>query len=122
MKPFLANGTLVEDYEPLLKYWEKEKNKYGENKAIPSGRDLTYIEKVIEEQRVSLLELINILKQRFEPLIDSKIAKEVLEDKGFEVDENYARLKIAELLAKYCIEACKSLGIIKLKEPWKTSA
>jgi len=122
MKPFLADGSLIENYDILVKYWEKEKNKYGENKAIPSGRDLTYVEKVIEEQRTSLLELINTLKQRFVPLIDGKIAKEVLEEKGFKVDENYARLKIAEFLAKYCIEVCKSLGIIKLKEPWRTNA
>jgi len=114
-RPLLANGSIVGSYEPLFKYWERVKEKGGEELII--GREeLELIERrVREEGRVSLLQLKNELVQRFLPRVDPDAAREAFGSLGVQLDASEARRMIAEIFAGWALEAARMLGIVEFK-------
>jgi len=119
-RPLLATGRVVEDYEPLLRYFEvaKEKGLKPEAYTITRG-DLDYVARLVEEKK-SMLELIEELKKVFKGRIDCKTAVEALaQSKGVKLDESQACDYMAFLYAGWLVEACEVLGLIKVKEGWR---
>ena len=119
-RPLLATGRVVEDYEPLLRYFEvaKEKGLKPEAYTITRG-DLDYVARLVEEKK-SMLELIEELKKVFKGRIDCKTAVEALaQSKSVKLDESQACDYMAFLYAGWLVEACESLGLIKVKEGWR---
>jgi len=119
-RPLLATGRVVEDYEPLLRYFEvaKEKGLKPEAYTITRG-DLDYVARLVEEKK-SMLELIEELKKVFKGRIDCKTAVEALaQSKGVKLDESQACDYMAFLYAGWLVEACEALGLIKVKEGWR---
>ncbi len=119
-RPLLATGRVVEDYEPLLKYFEaaKEKGLKLEAYTITRG-DLDYAARLVGERR-SMLELIEELKKVFKSRIDCKTAMEALaQSKGVKLSESQACDYMAFLYAGWLVEACEVLGLIKVKESWR---
>ncbi len=124
-KPFLANGSIVEDYRLLITYWRraKEKSRDLAEKAILSNNDFAYL-----RDRISFFigkpieELISDLKHymldRVDPIVAVEAFREVY---GIEVEPSLAREKIAEILAGWLIEAGKRLKILSYRG-WRRSS
>jgi len=121
--PLFANGSVVGDYTPLIKYLEEARKRKGEahvDDVVPRGEDLEYVKKIVESGTVSLAELLQILTNKFYSRVDGEVAKHVLETcRGVSYTEEEARIEIAKLLAGWCIEICSTLGIVKLRPRWK---
>ena len=115
-KPFLADGSLVEDYTLLFNYWEiaKAKDLSIAEKAILSHKDFNELERIVNIFRGhSIVELINYFKNSMKNRIDPKIAVEAYKKTyGVEVEENIAVDKLATILASWLMEAARQLKII----------
>ena len=117
-KPMFADGTIVRDYEPLFKYWElaRKINEDLVSKAMLTNEDFNYLRNLVEHERMSLVELMNVLKYRFRSRVDGKVAKKALRlTRGIELDEEDARDYIAGILAGWLIEAGRLWRIIEFK-------
>ena len=117
--PLLADGSIVEDYEPLFKYWEKakEKNKKLAENVTLKNEDFTYLSSLIEHaQRISLLDLMETLINHFMDRVEASIAVETYKDLlGLELEAREAQRRIARILAGWLIEAGRRWGIVKVK-------
>lgn len=115
-KPFLADGSLVEDYTLLFNYWEiaKAKDLSIAEKAVLSHKDFNELERIVNIFRGhSIVELINYFKNSMKNRIDPKIAVEAYKKTyGVEVEENIAVDKLATILASWLMEAARQLKII----------
>jgi len=115
-KPFLADGSLVEDYTLLFNYWEiaKTKDVSIAEKAVLSHKDFNELERIVNLFRGrSIVELINYFKNSMKNRIDPKIAVEAYKKTyGVEVEENIAVDKLATILASWLMEAARQLKII----------
>lgn len=115
-KPFLADGSLVEDYTLLFNYWEiaKAKDVSIAEKAVLSHKDFNELERIVNIFRGhSIVELINYFKNSMKNRIDPKIAVEAYKKTyGVEVEENIAVDKLATILASWLMEAARQLKII----------
>lgn len=114
-RPLLANGSLVGDYEPLFRYWERVREKGGEELTL-SREELELIERRVRERvRLSLLQLRDELVQRFLPRVDPEAAVEAFSSLGIQLEAGEARKRIAEIIAGWTLEAARTLGIIEFK-------
>jgi len=115
-KPFLADGSLVEDYTLLFNYWEiaRAKDVSIAEKAVLSHKDFNELERIVNIFRGhSIVELINYFKNSMKNRIDPKIAVEAYKKTyGVEVEENIAVDKLATILASWLMEAARQLKII----------
>jgi len=115
-KPFLADGSLVEDYTLLFNYWEiaKARDVSIAEKAVLSHKDFNELERIINIfHGRSIVELINYFKNSMKNRIDPKIAVEAYKKTyGVEVEENIAVDKLATILASWLMEAARQLKII----------
>lgn len=115
-KPFLADGSLVEDYTLLFNYWEiaKARDVSIAEKAVLSHKDFNELERIVNIFRGhSIVELINYFKNSMKNRIDPKIAVEAYKKTyGVEVEENIAVDKLATILASWLMEAARQLKII----------
>lgn len=116
-KPFFADGSIVGDYKPLIKYWEilKKRSRKKLDEAFLKREDFEEIRRIVyEKKKVNMIELLTILKNRFKPRIDSDVAVEALKEVyGVSVDPETAVDRIASIMAGWLIEASKNTGIIK---------
>lgn len=117
-KPLFASGELVNDYEPLRLYLEEARSRGREDlveKALLTQDDFTHL---LDTMRVTsnLLDLIEKLKPRFLERIDGEIAREAFKKMGLEVDANFARERIAYIMACWLLEAGKHWKILSFKE------
>jgi DNA-directed RNA polymerase subunit F len=114
-KPLLADGSVVGSYEPLFRYWEAAKRRGLEELTIGS-EELKYVEeRVRREGRVSLLQLLSELAERFLPRVDPEAAREAYESLGLRLAPEEARRRIAEILAGWALEAARALSIVEFK-------
>ncbi len=117
-KPFLADGSLVEDYTLLFNYWEiaKTKDVSIAEKAVLSHKDFSELERIVNLfHGRSIVELINYFKNNMKNRIDPKIAVEAYKKTyGVEVEENIAVDKLATILASWLMEAARQLKNNKL--------
>lgn len=114
-KPLLADGSVVGSYEPLFRYWEAAKRRGLEELTIGS-EELKYVEeRVRREGRVSLLQLLSELAERFLPRVDPEAAREAFESLGLRLAPEEARRRIAEILAGWALEAARALSIVEFK-------
>jgi DNA-directed RNA polymerase subunit F len=114
-KPMLADGSVVGSYEPLFRYWEAAKRRGLEELTIGS-EELKYVEeRVRREGRVSLLQLLSELAERFLPRVDPEAAREAYESLGLRLAPEEARRRIAEILAGWALEAARALSIVEFK-------
>ncbi len=121
-KPLLADGSIVEDYKPLMVYWRKarSRDKKLAEKAILTNEDFNELSLLIRrEGKLNVYELMNRLKERFRDRIDPEIAAEsIREVYGIEMPYDMARDKIALILAGWLLEAGRKLKIIGYKS-WR---
>ncbi len=119
-KPFFADGSIVGDYKPLIKYWEILKRKHREklDEAFLTREDFEEIKKIIyEKKKMNIVELLTILKNRFKPRIDREVAVEALKEVyGTIVDPETAVDRIASIMAGWLIEASKNTGIVRFSK------
>ncbi len=114
-----ASGTIVSDYEPLFRYWEIARREGREDlvdKAMLENRDFDYIRKMILEQALNLLEVLDRLEEYFIERVDPGIAVKALEETlGIELELEEARRRLARILAGWLLEAAQTWGIIRLR-------
>ncbi len=119
-KPFFADGSIVGDYKPLIKYWEILKRKHREklDEAFLTREDFEEIKRIIyEKKKMNIVELLTILKNRFKPRIDREVAVEALKEVyGTIVDPETAVDRIASIMAGWLIEASKNTGIVRFSK------
>lgn len=123
-KPFLADGSLVEDYTLLFNYWEiaRAKDLSIAEKAILSHKDFNELERIVHMfHRHSIVELINYFKNNMRNRIDPEIAVEAYRKTyGVQVEEGIAVDKLAAILASWLMEAARQLKIISYRS-WKNA-
>lgn len=121
-KPLLADGSIVEDYRPLVAYWRKAKriSKELADKAILTNNDFQELRRIAETSiGASLLSLIELFKKKFSERIDPVLAREALKDVyGVDLSPEEARDKIAYIMAGWLLEAGRQLKIIGYKS-WR---
>ncbi len=114
-----ATGTIVSDYEPLFRYWELARRKGREDlvdKAMLENKDFDYIRRMVLEQALNLLEVLDRLEEYFLDRIDAETAVKSLEETlGIELDPEEARRRLARILAGWLLEAAQTWGIIRLR-------
>jgi len=117
--PMFANGTIVSDYEPLFHYWEIARKRGREDlvdKAMLENRDFDYIRRMVLEQALNLLEVLDRLEEYFIDRIEPEIAVKALEETlGIELELEEARRRLARILAGWLLEAAQTWGIIRLR-------
>ncbi|MEM1661865.1 MAG: hypothetical protein QXT88_04535 [Desulfurococcaceae archaeon] len=121
--PPFANGSIVGDYKPLLKYMDiARKTSTGLNRLIVR-EDLDFLSNLIRtNERLNLLELLDLLKNRVKNRIDCSLASIAFKEAyGVDLGDDVACLKMAEILAGWIIEIAKTLGIINIRESWRNS-
>ena len=115
--PLLADGSVVGDYEPLFYYWEIARKHSREDlveKSMLSRDDFYFIERLVEEERVALTRLLNVLEDYYVLRVDPEIAKEAYREAyGVDLSPEDARRRIARILAGWLIEAAKQWGKIR---------
>ncbi|MEM0376694.1 MAG: hypothetical protein QXI90_02830 [Thermofilum sp.] len=114
-KPLLANGSVVQDYEPLYRYWEAARRRGLEEVTI-GAEELEHIERRVREGgRIPLLQLRQELAAQLLRKVDENAAEEAYKSLGVEIPRTAARQRIAEILAGWALEAARTLGIIEFK-------
>ncbi|HIP65609.1 MAG TPA: hypothetical protein EYH08_03675 [Pyrodictium sp.] len=114
--PPFATGQIIVDYEPLFRYWEAAPQHVRE-KAMLSNDDFKFLRKIVDEGKVgNLEELMNMLEKRFLDRIDADVARKVLSEYyGVPFDADYARRRLARLLAGWLVEAGTTWKILSLR-------
>jgi len=121
--PFFADGSIVGDYKPLIKYWELLKKVGRDMESVVLKReDFKYLEEVVESNPgLDVASLINMLQYRFLERIDCKLAAEAYREVyGFDIGEEDACKNLARIVAGWLIEAGESMGVLKLRIPWRS--
>ena len=114
-RPLLADGSVVESYEPLYKYWEAAKRR-GIEEARITSEDLELVREIVERGgKVSLYELLETLAERMLERVDEGAAAEAYASLGIELPRDLARKRIAEILAGWAIEACQTLNMVSIR-------
>ena len=117
-RPMLATGKIVQDYRPLIKYLELI-SEDERTKVLPRSSDIEMVRALVEQGYVTLEEIlgqvIQVVKDRFDPALSCRVIEEVL---GLELEENEAVNYLAKLLAGWIIEIAERLGVINLKAGW----
>ncbi len=116
--PFFADGSIIGEYKLLFEYWRILREKHRENmldKAFLKREDFEYIRLLINiRKKMNLQELLDKLTDKFLERIDPDAAQEAFKNVyGIEIDREYARRKIAYVLAGWLIEAARNTGILK---------
>ncbi len=122
-KPFLANGSLVGDYKPLIMYWRlaRKVSKELADKAVLNHEDFRELENIIRRYyRKPLTEIVDLFKNRFKQRINAEIAVKALKEVyGVEFSSEEAVEKIAEIMSLWLLDAAKQLNIIYYRNWWK---
>ncbi len=116
--PPFASRELINDYEPLKAYLEIARRKGREDlveKALLSQEDFILLSSLVR-RGLSLLDLIDTLKARFMERVDGDIAREAFNSLGLNVTTDFARERIAYILAGWLLEAGKYWKILTFKE------
>ncbi|MCD6429023.1 MAG: hypothetical protein J7L12_05385 [Desulfurococcales archaeon] len=117
-KLMLATGKVVPDYRPLIRYLELA-NSEQRDRVLPKSSDIelvrTLLERGYETLEEVLNEIIQIVKERFDPDLSCRAIKEVL---NIELEEDEAVRYLSKLLAGWIIEIAEQLGAIRLKGVW----
>ncbi len=120
-RPLLANGSVVGDYSPLFKYWEKAKKRGRgeEGSVVLRNEDFEKLEQLLRdsEGRLSLADALEELTLYFLGRVDPELAREAVEEaygvSGYDAES--ARRVIARILAGWLIEAAKTWGSLRLR-------
>ena len=116
-KPLLADGSIVGDYDPLMKYFEiaKSENPKVAEDCIPRTEDFNYVRNYINVRgRTSLSSLLELLTMNVTERVNAEIAvKAFREVYGVELNPEDARERIARIIAGWIIEACRILGYVE---------
>jgi len=114
-----ADGSIVEDYEPLFAYWEIASKKSREiaEKAMLRNEDFEYLKSIVGEGGISLYDLLEAMTSFYYNRVDEEIAAEafrrVLE---LNLEPETARRRIARILAGWITEAACHWNMIRLKK------
>ncbi|MCE4617224.1 MAG: hypothetical protein F7C32_01390 [Desulfurococcales archaeon] len=116
-RPFFATGYLIEDYEPLMKYWEflrKEGREDILEKAFLDNEDYEILKKIAREKvGRSLAEIFDELIGRFLERIDAETALKAFREAGYKtIGLEEAKRSMARILAGWLLEAGENLKII----------
>jgi len=118
--PLLADGTIVGDYNPLMKYLEKLRNtKPGEySRNLPCKEDFEFVRDFVSRKgKARLDELIDLLALRVYERVDGEVAVQAyLETYNVRLEPEDAKERIAKIMAGWIVEASKNLGYIKTKQ------
>ncbi|MEM4970250.1 MAG: hypothetical protein QXE01_03235 [Sulfolobales archaeon] len=116
--PFLASGKLVSDYTPIRIYQEiaREKGK-DPSSVVISSQDLGFLRDLVTNSSSRDVQaIISILASSIKTRIDPEVARETYRRYlGADIGEESAVSMISELVAKWCIEAADTMGIIRIK-------
>ncbi len=120
-RPLLADGSIVGDYEPLFKYWEKarKRGRGEEGRVVLRNEDFQHLEKLLRsrEGRLSVAEALEELTLYFLDRVDPELAREAVEEaygvSGYDAES--ARRVVARILAGWLIEAAKTWGSLKVR-------
>lgn len=115
--PLFADGSVVGDYEPLFYYWEIARRQGREDvveKSMLSRDDFRFIERLVEEERIALTRLLNVLEDYYVLRVDPEVAREAYREAyGVDLGSEDARRRIARILAGWLIEAARQWGKIR---------
>lgn len=116
--PLLASGKLVSDYTPIRIYQEvaREKGK-DPGSVVISTQDLLFLrDLVVSSSSRDVHAIISILASSIKARIDPEVARETYRRYlGVDIGEESAVSMISELVARWCLEAADTMGIIKIK-------
>ncbi|WP_440059583.1 hypothetical protein ACSU1N_00005 [Thermogladius sp. 4427co] len=119
-RPLLASGRVVEDYGPLLKYVELARQRGLKPESYSLTReDIDYVSRLVIE-KIDLASLLSDLKRNFMKRLDCGLASEAYrESKSIALGEREACEMLASIYAGWLIEACETLGILRIREAYK---
>ncbi len=121
-KPFLADGSLVEDYRPLIMYWRIASGKSRElvENTMLSQRDFRELERIASSYTGKpIASLQEYFIQWFRDRVDPDIAVEAIyRVYGVRVSREEATNKIASIIALWLLEAGRMLKIISYRS-WR---
>lgn len=119
--PPYADGSIVGDYRPLLKYLELADSRGISREGLVIREDLDLLSQVLRNQeRVSLKELLDMLTNRVINRLNCSLALEAFREVyRLDLDEDLACRKMAEIVSGWIIEMGKTFGIVTLRESWR---
>ncbi|MGC9210005.1 MAG: hypothetical protein ACP5FT_01895 [Acidilobus sp.] len=113
-RPPFATGELVDDYEPLFRYWEAARARGRQDlveRATLSEEDFEFVRRFVRSSMsMTLLELVDALKVRFRERVDPSIASEALG-----MDAETAVEVLSSLLAGWLVEAAEEFKLLGLR-------
>jgi propanediol dehydratase large subunit len=115
--PPFASRELINDYESLRVYLEIAKSRGREDlveRALLSQEDFTLLSD-LAKRGLSVLDLMEALKSRFMERVDGDIAREAFKALGLNVSSDFARERLAYILAGWLLEAGKHWRILSFK-------
>jgi len=112
--PPFATGELVNDYEPLYRYWELLRRRGREDlleRAMLTEDDFDFLRRLVRSTpSMTLLELMDALRVRFRERVDASLASEALG-----VDQEAALEVLTSILAGWLVEASEDFKILGLR-------
>jgi hypothetical protein len=116
--PFLASGKLVSDYTPIRIYQEvaREKGK-DPGSVVITTQDLMFLRDLVASSSSRDVQaIVSVLALLIKARIDPDVARETYRRYlGVDIGEESAVSMISELVARWCLEAADTMGIIKIK-------
>lgn len=113
MPPF-ATGKIVSDYSPLFKYWRQAASEGRQDlvdKSMLNEDDFEFVRRLVKDTAsLTLLELMDALKNRFEDRVDPGVASRALG-----VPEDVAVEVMTSTLAGWLVEAAESFKMVSVR-------
>lgn len=117
-RPLLASGKLVGSYTPIRIYQDvaREMGK-DPGSVLISSEDLRFLRDLVassSDRSISFLisAVARNIKNRIDPIVARETYKRYL---GVDVGEERAVEMLSQLVARWCIEAADTIGIIRIK-------
>jgi len=116
-RPFFATGYLVDDYTPLMKYWEILRDEGREDaleRAFLNNEDYDLLKRLAREMvGRPLADIFDGLIERFEERVEAEPALRAFREAGYKsMSLPEAKRSMARILAGWLLEAGEYLKII----------
>lgn len=119
--PPFADGSIVGDYKPLLKYMDIARKTPAGSSRLIIREDLDFVSSLVKSsERLNLKDLMDMLINRVRDRIDCSLASIAFREAyGVDLSEDVACSRMAGILAGWILEVAKALGVITIREGWK---
>jgi len=119
--PFLPTRSLIENYDLLLAYMKKCRERaLNCAQLIPSSQLLSELEKRVELEPLSFEAIISIVEERVGRLVHCELCREAFKEVyGVVATCEDAKKILIRQLAGWYIEILEALGHVKVKYAWR---